>query len=123
MTIPVRSGLPAAAGRAQIEPLAGKRPEVVVPAIRVRAANAYYALAIVAIRREPFAYLLDAFETVDAVGRCILRLVVVAEVGDVAFENGMKLVAVLRKIPRCRSRRVVNCGAHIHNYKSGSFVA
>jgi len=90
---------------AQVESLARKRPEVVVPTLGVGAADTRHALEIVTARREPVAELPDTLKTVPAVGGGVLLLVVLAEVGEVSLEYSMELVAPTGNVPVCRRGR------------------
>jgi len=106
----------AAAGRTEIETFAGERPKVVVTAFGIGAAYARDALEIVAARREALAKLLDALKAVSTVGGCVLLVVLLAEVGEVAFKYSMELVAAAGNILVSRRGRDRDCRAHINTY-------
>ena len=100
----------------QVEFFARKRPEVVMSALGVGTADTRDALEIVTARREPVAELLDTLKTVAAVGGGVLLLVVLAEVGEVAFKDGMKSVATTGNVPVRRHGRDRDCRTHINIY-------
>jgi malonyl CoA-acyl carrier protein transacylase len=83
----------ATTGWTQVETLAGKRPKVIMTAFGVRATDTRDALEIVAARRKPLAQLLDTLKAIPAVGCGVLLVVLLAEVLEVSFEDGVELVA------------------------------
>ncbi len=85
-------------------------------AFGVRAAYPRDALEIVAARREALAQLLDTFKAVPAVGSGVLLVVLLAEIGEVAFKYSMELVAATGNVPVCRRGRDRECRAHISIY-------
>jgi hypothetical protein len=113
----------AAAGRTEIEPLARERPKVVVTAFGIGAAYPRDALEIVAARREALAKLLDALKAVSTVGGCVLLVVLLAEVGEVAFKYSMELVAATGNILIPRRGRDRDCRAHIIAYERNQLFA
>ena len=113
----------ATAGRTEIEPLARERPKVVVTAFKIGTMDTRDALEIVAARREAFAQLLDTFKAVPAVGGGVLLVVLFAEVGEVAFNYSMELVAATRNIPVCHRARNGDRRAHIIVYLRSALLA
>jgi hypothetical protein len=126
-----------AAGWAEIETLAGKRPEVGVPrmhgragaygtdqpALRVRAADPRHALKIVATGAKLLPDLLDTLKAIPAIGGGVLLIVPGAEVAEVPLEYSMELVAAARNVPiPCRGRDR-DCCAHINIYWQNGLAA
>ena len=105
-----------AAGRTKIEPLAGKRPKVVVTAFGIGAAYPRDALEIVAARREALAKLLNALKAVSTVGGGVLLIVLDTEVAEVPLEDGMQVVPTAGNVPIPRRGRDRDCRAHINIY-------
>ena len=105
--------------------MAEERSEIVMPAFGVGTADASGTLEIVTACCKSLANVLYPSEAIQAVGGRVLLGVLVAEVGKVAVEDGMQLVAVsaARHIPCPRSRRYGNRGAHIHWYGTDCLVA
>ena len=85
-------------------------------ALGVGTADTRDAFEIVTARREPLADLPDTLKTVPAVGGGVLLLVVLAELGEVAFKDGMKSVATTGNVPVRRHGRDRDCRTHIHIY-------
>jgi len=94
----------AAAGRTEIEALTRERPKVVITTFGIRTANPRDALEIIATGRKPLADLLDTLEAVPAVGGGVLLIVLVAEIVEVAFEDGVEVVVPARNVPFFRNR-------------------
>jgi hypothetical protein len=76
----------------------------------IRTANPRDALEIIAAHRKALAQLLDALKAVLAVGRGVLLIVLLAEVVEVAFEDGVEVVVVAWRSNRSgfRSTKVAN---------------
>jgi dihydrofolate reductase len=108
---------------AQVEPLARERPKVVVTAFGIGAAYPRDALEIVAARRKALAQLLDTLKAIPAVGGGVLLVVLLAEVGEVAFKYGMELVAATGNVPIPRRGRDRDCRAHIIVYERNQLFA
>lgn len=68
-------------------------------AFGVGTANPPDALEIVAARDKPLSDLLDTLQAVHAVGDCVLLIILFAQVGEVAIEDGMELVAATGSAP------------------------
>ena len=100
----------------QVEALAGKRPEVIVPTFRVGTTDTGDALEVVAARRKALTQLLDALKAVPAVGGGVLLIVVLAEVGEVPLEYSMEFVTATENVPVCRRGRDGDCRARINIY-------
>ena len=86
-------------------------------AFGICAADTHHGLEIVATGAKPLAELLDALKAVPAVGGGVLLIVVLAEVFEVAFEDGMQLVAptgnvLIPRRGRDRDRRAPHNMAH-----------
>jgi len=113
----------ATAGRTEIEPLARERPKVVVTAFGIGAAYPRDALEIVAAHIEALAQLLDTLTAVPAVGGGVLLVVLLAEVGEVAFKYSMELVAATGNVLIPRRGRDRDCRAHINIYESNELPA
>ena len=103
-------------GGTQVKALAREWPEVVMPAFGVRAADARDALEIVATGAKPLPDLLDTLKAIPAVGGGVLLLVVLAEVGEMAFKDGMKSARTTGNVPVRRQGRDRDCRAHIDIY-------
>ena len=54
---------------------------------------------IVAARRKPLSDLLDTLQAVPAVGGGVLLIILLAEVGEVAVEDGMELIVATGSVP------------------------
>ena len=104
------------AGWTQVEALAGKGPEVVVPTFRVGTTDSGHALEIVTARSEPVAELLDTLKAVPTVGGGVLLIVLGVEIGEMPLEDGMELVAPTGNVPIHRHRRDRDCRSHISLY-------
>ena len=103
-------------GGTQVKALAREWPEVVMPAFGVRAADARDALEIVATGAKPLPDLLDTLKAIPAVGGGVLLLVVLAEVGEMAFKDGMKSARTTGNVPVRRHGRDRDCRTHINIY-------
>ena len=86
-------------GGTQVEALAGERAKVVMTAFGVGTADPRDTLEIVAARRKPLSDLPDTLKAIPTVGGGVLLLVVLAEVGEVAVEDGMELIAATGSLP------------------------
>ena len=73
-------------------------------------------MRIVAAGAKPFPDLLDTLKAIPAVGGGVPLLVVLAEVGEMAFKDGMKFVGTTRNVPVPRRSRDRDCRAHINIY-------
>jgi hypothetical protein len=71
-----------AAGGAKIKPLAGKRPKIIMPTVRIAAADAGYTLPVVTTGEKVLSNSLDPFETKlpECIG--ILLIIPAAEIGE-----------------------------------------
>jgi len=112
-----------AAGRAEIEPLAGERTKVIVSTLGVRATDTRDALKIVAAGAKPLAELLDTVKPVLAVGSGVLLIVLCAEVVKVPLEYGMELVAAAGNVLIPRSCRDRDFRVHIVLYERNQLFA
>ncbi len=83
---------------AKVETLARKRSEVVVSASGVRASDASHTKLVVSAGQEPLSDAADAVQPEHAVGCCVLLIVDIAEVLEVALEDGMELIAAPGKV-------------------------
>ena len=106
----------ATAGRTEIEPLARERPKVIMAAFGIRTANPRNAVEIIATGRKPLADLLNTLEAVPAVRGRIFLFILLAEVGEVAFEDGMEVVVPARNVRFFRNRLCNSWRAHIKTY-------
>jgi hypothetical protein len=113
----------ATAGRTEIEPLARERPKVVVTAFGIGTTDTRDAVEIVAARRKALAQLLDTLKAIPAVGGGVLLVVLLAEVGEVAFKYSMELVAATGNVPIPRRGRDRDCRAHIIVYERNQLFA
>ncbi len=86
------------------------------PAFGVGAADTRHALEIVAAGAKPLPDLLDTVKAILAVGGGVLFLVVLAELGEMAFKDGMELVAPTGNVPVRRHARDRDYQAHIDIY-------
>ena len=92
-------------------------------AFRVGTADPGYALEIAAAGTKPLADLLNTLKAVHAVGGGVLLIILLAEVVEVTFEDGMELVATTRNVPiLCRGRDGGN-RAHISLYEQNALPA
>ena len=89
-----------AAGGTQVKPLAGKRAEIVVTAVRISAADTGYPLPVIAAGEKVLSNRLDPFETKlpECIG--ILLIIPAAEIGEMPFEDLMEGVFPPRKVLR-----------------------
>ena len=108
---------------AQVESLARKRPEVVVPTLGVGAADPRDALEIVAAGAKPLADLLDTLKAIPAVSGGVLLIVLGAEVAEVPLEYGVELVAAAGNVLIPRRGRDRDCRAHIIVYERNQLFA
>ena len=106
----------ATAGRAKVEALAGEGPEVVMSALRIPTADTGHTLQIVSADTKPVPDLLDTLKAVLAVGGGVLLIVVLTEVGEVAFEDGVEVVVAARNVSFLRGRLCNSWCAHIKTY-------
>ena len=72
------------------------------------------ALEIVAARGIALAQLLDTLKAVPAVGGGGFLVVLLAEVGEVAFKYRMEFVTATGNVPVCRHGRDRDCRAHMN---------
>ena len=80
-------------------------------------------MEIVTSQTKPLAQLLDTFKAVPAVGGGVLLVVLLAEVGEVAFKYSMELVAATGNVLIPRRGRETDCRAHINIYGSNELPA
>lgn len=113
----------AATGRTKVEPLTRKRAEVVMSTLGVGTADPGHALEIVAAGTKPLADLLDTLKAVHAVGGDVLLIILLAEIVEVPFEDGMELVATTRNVPVLCRGRDGGCRAHINLYEQNALPA
>jgi hypothetical protein len=71
-----------AAGGAKIKPLAGKRPKIIMPTVRIAAANTGYPLPVIAAGEKVISNCLDPFEAKfpECIG--IFLIITAAEIGE-----------------------------------------
>ena len=103
-------------GWTQVEPLTREGPEVIMATLRVGTADPRYTLQIVSTRGKPLTDSLDTLKAVHAVGGGVLLIILLAEVGEVAFEYSMEFVATTGNVPVRRHGRDRDCRAHINIY-------
>jgi hypothetical protein len=113
----------ATAGRAEIETLAGERTKVIVSTLGVRATDTRDALEIVAARRKPLAQLLYTLKAIPAVGGGVLLIIVLAEIGEMAFKYGMEFVTAAGNVLIPRRGRDRDGRAHIIVYERNQLFA
>ncbi|WP_146049499.1 hypothetical protein [Alkalispirochaeta sphaeroplastigenens] len=86
------------------------------PTLGVGAADTRHALEIVTAGAKPLPDLLDTLKAVPAVGGGVLLPVVRAEIGEMAFNDGMKFVATTGNVPVPRRSRDRDCRAQTNIY-------
>jgi hypothetical protein len=86
------------AGGTQIKPLAGKRPKIIMPAVRIAAADTGYPLPVIAAGEKVLTNSLDPFEAKlpECIG--ILLIIPTAEIAEMTLENLMECVSSPRKV-------------------------
>ena len=87
-----------------------------MPAFGVGTADTRDALEIVTTGTKPLPKLLDTLQAVHAVGGGVLLIVVLAEIFEVAFEDGMQLVAPTGNVLIPRGGRDRERRAHMNVY-------
>jgi hypothetical protein len=87
-----------AAGGAKIKPLAGKRPKIIMPTVRIAAADTSYPLPVIAAGEKVLAYRLDPFEAKlpECIG--IFLIITAAEIGEMTLEDLMEGIFSPRKV-------------------------
>ncbi len=86
------------AGWTQVKTFAAERPEVIIPAVRIRTADSCYTIQIITTGSELFADFLDAFKIEFTVFVSILFLINIAEIAEMFLENGVQDISAAGKI-------------------------
>ncbi len=94
-----------------------------MPAFGVCATNTRDALEIVSTGAKPLADLLDTVKAVPAVSGGVLLIVLDAEVGEMAFEDHVELIATTRNVLVPRRSCDRDCRAHTFVYKRNQPLA
>jgi hypothetical protein len=87
-----------AAGGAKIKPLAGKRPKIIMPTVRIAAANTGYPLPVIAAGEKVISNCLDPFEAKLSECIGIFLIITAAEIGEMTLEDLMEGVSSPRKV-------------------------
>jgi len=82
----------------QIKPLAGKRPKIIMPAVRISAADTGYTFPVIAAGEKMFADRPDPFEAElpECIG--ILLIIPAEEIGKMSLEDLMESVSSPRHV-------------------------
>ena len=111
-----RDGQFTTTGWTQIELLTREGPEVIMATLRIGTADPRYTLPTVSTHGEPLTDLLDTLKAVHAVDGGVLRVVLVAGVVEVPFEDRVERVASTSNVPVLRRNLHGGCHAHTNLY-------